>query len=106
MYESEWGTGTGGHPAREGLEDLVALEPPPALEEAEEAPAMAFFAARASTPELRVIYRALEIWLLEAPSRPHERELGWQMHQVLERELERRVRESIWPRGEEAELPF
>lgn len=105
MYEREWGTRR--HVAEEGPEDLVGLEPPPAPEQdVEEVPAMAFFAARASTPELRVIYRALEIWLLEAPSRPPERELGWQMHQALERELERRVRESIWPRGEEAELPF
>jgi hypothetical protein len=99
MYEREWGTKR--HITEEGPEALVGLE-----QDTEEVPAMVFFAARASTPELRVIYRALEIWRLEAPSRPSERELGWQMHQALERELERRVRESIWPRGEEAELPF
>ncbi|WP_157205764.1 hypothetical protein [Calidithermus timidus] len=102
MNESEWGTrhcATG-----EGSKDRVALEPP-ASEATEEVPAMAFFAAGASMLELRVIYRALEIWLLEAPSRLQERELGWQMHRALERELERRVRESIWPR-EAADLPF
>lgn len=104
MNESEWGTRHSATEARP--KDLVALEPPPVSEDIEDVPAMVLFAARASTPELRVIYRALEIWLLEAPSRPQERELGWQMHQALERELERRVRESIWPRDEEADLPF
>ncbi|MER3444867.1 hypothetical protein [Calidithermus chliarophilus] len=107
MYESERGRER--YAGEEGLKDLVVLEPPPVPEpdeDTQEVPAVVFFAARASTPELRVAYRALEIWLLEAPSLPHERELAWRMHHALERELERRVRESIWPRGEEEALPF
>jgi len=87
----------------EPLQDLPSDE---ALEAEGATPALARFLLEIPYPELHLLYKALGGFPTDSDSHPDERAKAATMYRMLGRELERRLRQAVWPAGEETDLPF